>query len=550
MKKGTIFALGFLMALSLASPVLAAARGGILPNGDRYAVDMVIVALGYDAPRLATGNTVSGVVVTGNDAIDHLCRQVGVTSVEPFYPGRLTKPALVREASRMYIFTLAEAVDAAAVLGAFRELPEIEIAELSIIPELCYDPNDAFYISQWHLRQVSANLGWDTVRGDTTRHSVIGIVDTGIQYAHPDLAPNVWINAAEDANNNGVFDSGDNDHNDADGNGYVDDVVGWDFGDNDNTPIDNSLPHGTPVAGAASEATDNGIQGAAIGFSARLMSIKVFDGGLPVNAFQGVLYAAESGARIIICAWSYGAYSQFEQNLLTAAWSEGALIVAPAAAQGNDIENYPAAYEHVMAVAALDRDDHKTSFSSYGVWIDISAPGIDIMVPVGPADFQLYSGTSFSAAQVAGLAGLIRAWRPGLTPDETEFLIESTSDPIDSLNPGYAGRLGAGRINCANWTMTPVFDDSELPSGFVLSQNYPNPFNARTVIRFVLPTESDVTLDIYNILGERVATLSDGCLAGGPHEIIWDASGAASGAYFYRLSAGGQSDVKRCLLVK
>jgi subtilisin family serine protease len=312
-------------------------------------------------------------------------------------------------------------------------------------------PNDPRVSDQWYIEYTDAYNGWDIVRGDTTRHSLIGIIDSGVHWDHPDLAPNINVNPAEDANHNGVFDSGDNNGVDNDGNGFVDDVVGWDLGDSDNNPVDDAAPHGTAVAGCASEVTDNGLRGAAIGFAARILCVKVFQGGMPTAGYQGMVYAADNGANVINCSWAIPSYSQAEQEIINAVWQSGALIVASAGAFSDSTRVYPAAYEHVMAVTSTDQTDHKASFASYGSWVDICAPGIDIWTTYGSSDFVNYSGTSFSTAMVSGLAALVRAWYPDLSNDETEDLIKISADTIYHLNPGYRGLLGSGRINCANW---------------------------------------------------------------------------------------------------
>jgi len=523
---------------------------GTLPNGDNYIANRIIVAIEYGGPNLTADRTIDGIAYSGVGSIENLCKEIGVTHIEPFYRGRLTKPALVREVSRLYVFTLVDGIDATEVISRLENESSIDYASLYMLPTLHYVPNDPRAVDQWFLPHTQAYEGWDIVRGDTTRHSIIAIVDTGVNWDHPDLAPNIWINAAEDANQNGVFDSADNDGVDADSNGFVDDVVGWDFGDDDNQPRDSEVPHGTPVAGTASEATDNGLLGAAIGFSARIMCIKGFSGGLPMNAYQGMIYAAETGAEVVNCSWGTMTFNQAEQDMINAAWEAGALIIGSAGALSDTTRNYPAAYQHVMAVAATDRNDHKASFSGYGTWVDICAPGVDIWTIYGVSDFIEYSGTSFSTAMVSGLAALIRAWHPNLNNDEVEQLIEASADTIYHLNPNLRGLLGAGRINCYNWISTGIDDNVEIPGRLALMQNYPNPFNATTVIRYELPAKGEVTLDIFNILGERVARIPIGTQSAGNYDLSWNAGPLPSGMYFSRLQVGNDVCSMKMILLK
>ena len=420
---------------------------GELSSGAKYIANKIIIVNETGAPSYLVGQAKSGVAITGVPSVDELCREVGVTKVEPFYPGNLRNPILKKEISKFYVFTLAPGVSAPTAMPIFKSDPVIKIAELYSVPELCYTPNDPRYSDQWYLPFTHADSAWNTVRGDTTRHSIIGIIDSGVHWDHPDLAANIWINAGEDINHNGVFDSGDNNGIDDDGNGFIDDVVGWDFGDSDNNPVDDVAPHGTAVAGCASEVTDNGLRGAAIGFSSRIMCVKVFQGGTLFNAYQGLLYAADNGAKIINCSWAVTTHSQAEQDIINTIWQAGALLIASAGGLGDNTMVYPAAYDHVMAVAATDQTDHRASFSGYGSWVDICAPGVNIWTTSGSSDFVEYSGTSFSAPMVAGLAALINAWMPTLTNYQIEQLIEDFADTVPNNN----GNLGAGRINCVAW---------------------------------------------------------------------------------------------------
>jgi len=548
--KGSIRSIGRAALVVIAIFQQAAASDfviGLLPNGAKYYPNKIIVMNESDAPLYQTGVSSAGVAYAGVLSVDELCRQCGVVRIGPFYPGILRNPELARLASRLYIFTLREGTDSFGLLDRFAADPNIEVAEIYSIPELCYVPNDPDIIDQWHLERVMAYQAWDIVRGDTTRHSVIGIIDTGVHWDHPDLTANIWINAAEDVNHNGVFDQGDNDGMDADSNGFIDDVVGWDFGTNDNNPVDDALPHGTSVAGCASEVTDNGYRGAAIGFSARIMCVNAFQGGMPTAGYQGMLYAADNGADIVNCSWAVrGQYSQAEQDIIDALYDMDVMVVASAGAYSDTVRVYPAAYDHVMAVASTDLNDHRATFSGYGSWVDICAPGVDLLTTYGQNQMSVYTGTSFSTAQVSGLAALIRAWYPQMPGDFVETLIEVTADTI----PGDNGLLGGGRINCYNALLLISASDPITPEAFFLAQNYPNPFNASTTIRYTLPAAAVVRIEIYDIMGRRIETLIDSPQDAGPHAVLWTPENAPSGVYFYKISAGEYSNRRPMVLLK
>ncbi len=458
---------------------------------------------------------------------------------------------MIREVSRIYLFTFADGINPLSIIKTFNDDPNIEMAEPYTISELLYEPNDPFLDQQWHLTRTHALEAWDTVRGDTTRYSVIAIVDNGVNWNHIDLSDNIWVNEQEDLNSNGTIDDEDLNGVDDDGNGFIDDVVGWDFGQDDNYPMPDTSLHGTGVAGTASEVTDNGILGAGMGFSARIMCVKGRLWSREIEYYyQGMIYAADNGAQIINCSWATDIYAQYQQNIINAIWEEDVLIVAGAGNSGHDQEKYPAAYEHVMAAAGTDQDDVKANFSSYGTWVDICAPAVDIWITWGDDDYELGSGTSYASPLTAGLAALLRTHFPDFSNDEIEQLIEVSADPIDHLNPGYEGLLGAGRINAMTSVMTAIEEGGEKPSEFSLSQNYPNPFNAVTTLSYMLPQSGSITISIYNLLGQRVAILHEGILQAGRYTTTWDATGFPTGVYFARLEAGEHSESIKMVLLK
>jgi serine protease len=538
-----------LFAGSVASAGFEPDRFGHLPDGTKYMDNKIIVACDYSAPELRTGHSSSGYASTGIESIDRICCNLAVTRVDPFYRGHLRKPALAGTVSRLYIFTVADGTDIMDVIPVLTGDPQIRLAEPYTVPELHYEPNDPYLDQQWYFAHTHTLEAWDTVRGDTTRHSVIAVVDTGIDQEHEDLGPNLWVNAVEDLNGDGYLDEGDINNIDDDDNGFVDDVIGWDFGEDDNDPAEEVMIHGSAVAGCASEATDNGILGAGMGFSARLMALKANGGDGSWNGYQCLIYAADNGADIINCSWGLLNQSQSEQDIINAVWEEGVLIIASAGGNSNDTPIYPAAYDHVMAVTATDQTDHKAYFAGFGSWVDISAPGVEVYAIYGD-DYSIVSGTSFSAAMVSGLAGLVATWYPDLVNDEIQEIIESSADPIDHLNPGFEGMLGAGRINSLACVRTAVEYEDTSPTLFGFDPNYPNPFNSSTVLSFHLGEALPVEISIYSIMGQRVATLHQGMLEAGEHRIPWDADDLPSGVYFARIEANEQSRCLKMLLVR
>ena len=499
-----------------------------MPDGTRYIANRVIIMLndGYENYNLR------------DEVIYNLESIPGVVKVEPLYNGSIRKPALRAAVSKIYEVTLDESHDALFMIGSCRTVNGVKSAEIQSIPNFYYTPNDPNIGQYWHLEQTQVFQAWDHVRGDTTKYSIIGVIDTGINTSHGDIAPNMWVNELEDINHDGVFDSSDIDGIDNDGNGYRDDGMGWNFA-NDNNDIIDRFVHGTGVASCVSEATDNGYLGAGAGFSARLMALKgINDAGYLIEAAQCMIYAVDNGAQIITCGWGTPVYHEYEQHLINIFWDLGVIVIAAAGIYDPIV--YPAGYEHVVAVTATDQNDRLAVFAPAGDYIDICAPGVNIPVIWGD-EYSFLSGTSFSTGIVSGITALVRAWYPSYTNEEVWQIIADAADPIDSLNPGHEGQLGAGRINAANCFMTGINDEPQLPSQTRLLGCYPNPFNLTANLKYELNKAAEVSIDIYDILGRRVARLEPGLQQAGQHSFAWNACHLPSGVYFARLNpiAGG-----------
>lgn len=318
----------------------------------------------------------------------------------------------------------------------------VDYAERIPYIEKTLTPNDPNYNSstQWGLFQINAAQAWDFSTGSS--NVTVAIVDDAVETTHSDLAGVLWTNPNE-VPNNGVDD---------DNNGYVDDINGYDVANSDNNPDpDNpisSYDHGTHVAGIAGAETDNNTGVASIGHNISLIAVKSTNSSTAVtHGYEGILYAVAAGADVINMSWGGSGSSTTAQNIINYASGEGIVLVAAA---GNDNVSsvfYPAGYNNVISVASTTYGDSKSSFSNYGNWIDISAPGSAIYSTIPGDSYGTKQGTSMASPQVAGLAGLMLSLNPSLSPADIESCILSTADDIDGVNPSYAGELGAGRIN-------------------------------------------------------------------------------------------------------
>lgn len=348
-------------------------------------------------------------------------------------------------------------------------------------------PNDPEYGQQYHLELIRAPEAWDVTTG--SRNVTIAVVDTGVDLDHPDLVGRIFRNTGE-IPGNGIDD---------DGNGFIDDVNGWDFqnGTNDPNPepdgVDNDgngtpddqVSHGTLVAGLAAATGNDGWGTAGIDWNVKILPIQVFpdDGGASVSqVIDGIDYAVLMGADIINLSVGGGYYESFTPAIERAN-NAGILVVAAAGNSGQQFTDFSTSWESpvcndgenlgvdnwVLGVGSTDRNDLRASFSNYDGsstrnFVECMAPGEGIYgigfyqpgFPAFSSYFTTNSGTSFSAPQASGLAALLLAQNPARTPAQLIAAIRNGCDSIDSLNPGFAGKLGAGRINCARSLGVPL----------------------------------------------------------------------------------------------
>ena len=316
------------------------------------------------------------------------------------------------------------------VLAVYRRRPDVEYAERNPVIAICATPDDRLYAEQWSVAKVQTPEAWDTCRGD--RAVVVAVIDTGVDYNHRDLQSNMWVNEAELNGLAGVDD---------DGNGYLDDIRGYNFAYNDNDPADDH-GHGTHCAGTIAAAGNNGLDIAGICWTARVMPLKILgaDGdGTAADAVPAFYYAVANGAEVISGSWGGEDSSDALKEAIAYAHQEGVIVVAAAGNAGSNTPFYPAAYPEVISVAATESNDRRWYLSNYGDWVDIAAPGRDILsiraagTSAGIARDAFtckMSGTSMAAPHVSGACALLLTANPLLTCDELHEGILKTGDPI------------------------------------------------------------------------------------------------------------------------
>lgn len=417
-------------------------------------------------------NLKNGIVETPFEQLNQVFRQFKVNKINQLYKVKDTQwnrngiyPM------NIYRIEFQNIKDIQVLYNELYKLPIFNFVEFDPILKLSYIPNDPLLVSQWAIEKVDAFRAWNYETG--IANTVIGIVDSGVKWNHPDLKDNIWINEPEMVGVTINWETGQiigGDGIDNDGNGYIDDVFGWDFyatGDNeDNNPYQafNGNDHGTHVAGCAAAAGDNAIGVVGPAYQAKIMVSKHqpsnYGTNYIYNGYDGVFYCADSGADIINCSWGGGGGAEIANTAASYAKDHGALMIC--AASNDNTDNtywhyYPSDATDAVSVAATDINDVKASFSNYGTPIDVSAPGVSILSTVYTMDgydsYTGYQGTSMASPVAAGVAALIKSMHPELTPMQLKDRLQAGCDSIDVQNPSLIGKLGAGRVNAYNSLM-------------------------------------------------------------------------------------------------
>lgn len=305
---------------------------------------------------------------------------------------------------------------AANLLDALQNHPDVEYAEPDFIASAIGTANDPLFTqgSEWHLSKIQAPSAWDISTGSTG--VVVAVVDTGVRASHPDLAGKVLAG-------------------------------GYDFVANDADPTDEN-GHGTAVAGTVAPASNNSLGVAGVAWANPILPIRVLDAsgsGTYSAISNGITYAADHGARIINLSLGGTSSSRTLQSAVNYAWNKQCVIIAAAGNNGNDIAVYPAACTNVVAVSATDSSDVRPTWSNYGSYVDVSAPGVSIATLYGADQYASWSGTSFSSPVTSGVVALMASANPLLTNAQIVDLLLKNSDDIGA--PGYDVYYGYGRVN-------------------------------------------------------------------------------------------------------
>jgi len=417
------------------------------------------------------------------------------------------------------------------IIKKYKQDFEVEDAVPNYIRRICtMTPNDPNYNQQWGLPKISADFAWNAVTGDTS--VIIAVIDTGIDSGHPDLMGNLMAGASFNTQT-GVQIAGDTIANDDHG-------------------------HGTHVAGIIGAFTNNGIGVSGVIWRCRLMPVKVMDYngvGTDDSIDSGIRFAANNSAEVINLSLGGDGGAGILQASVDYARARNCVVVAAMGNEGLEERFYPAACDGVIAVGATDSNDNKATFSNFGDWMTVCAPGVSILSTYLNNGYSYMSGTSMATPFVSGVAALIFARYPGISLSSVELRLKRGVDDIGST--GKDSFFGYGRINAVKAT-----GDFLTEVDAIKIYTYPNPIrfsqNAKIVIKNV-PLVNGLKAKIFNIAGELVKEFREDEVQFHTDpdyaSFEWNAKNnfdesVAAGVYVFLISDGTRSAVEKIMIIR
>jgi len=456
---------------------------------------------------------------------------------------------------RIFILTLFGPGKVEVLINKLSKHSAVEYAELDYLGtgggriSSAIVPNDPSFNNQWGLRNTGQTIGgiagtpggdinainaWDITTGVSNIR--IAVLDSGVPLGHPEFAGRL--------------------------------IQGYDFANNDDNPTDDH-GHGTNVTSIIGAKGNNNSLMAGVNWNSMIIPIKILDqnnSGQYSWWVSGITFAVNNGAKVLNMSVGGGSYSQSLADAVTFAASNNRIVIVCMMNNNNNQVYYPAGFSNVIAIGATNNRNRRAvpfcwgGGSSFGPHIDFCAPGEMILglIHNNMNSTNYWCGTSQATPNTAGVVSLMVSIDSSLTYNEIyDALKTSARDQVGPANedtPGFDNYFGWGLINARGALdlvigITPI--STEVPDGYKLQQNYPNPFNPVTKIRFGIPAGSKAALlEIYDVIGRKVATLVNEQLTAGTYEVNFDASAYSSGVYYYKLVSGDFSEVKKMVLVK
>ncbi|KYG66739.1 subtilase [Bdellovibrio bacteriovorus] len=426
------------------------------------------------------------------------------------------------------------------VVKSLSEHPDVDIIEPNFIYRISKTPNDPMLGQLWGMKNIgqpdsqkkdgiagmdiNAEKAWDIQTG--SRDVIVAVIDTGVDFNHPDLKDNMWTNEAELKGQAGVDD---------DGNGIVDDIYGASFV-NANAPTGNPLDdhgHGTHCSGTIGAKGDDGKGIVGVAWNVRIMGVKFLSAsgsGSLDGALKAIDYATSKGAKVLSNSWGGGGYSETLKQAIERSNAAGAIFVAAAGNESNNNDSsptYPATYDvpNVLSVAAVDNRGQIASFSNYGkTKVHVGAPGVNVYSSVKGGTYDSWSGTSMAAPHVSGMAALLASNEPTLTGVQMKDRILATSRPIAGLRGKAKGGMADAWAMLTNTTPPPDANDPINWQTVAVSVSSPHPYKEKSSMEFEVrvPGAKQVALyfekfdtereydkvELFDANGKKVATMS------------------------------------------
>ncbi|GIL17210.1 MAG: hypothetical protein BroJett040_09610 [Oligoflexia bacterium] len=390
----------------------------------------------------------------------------------------------------------------------------VDIAEPNFIYRINKTPNDPELGKLWGLKNfgqadssnskgvvgidVDAERAWDIETGSES--VIVAVIDTGVNYNHPDLKENIWTNEAEANGKPGVDD---------DGNGFVDDVHGMNFVDA-NKPTPEPLDdhgHGSHCSGTIAARGDDGRGIVGVAWKAKIMGVKFLSAegsGSLEGAIRAIDYATKMGAKIMSNSWGGGGFSQTLKDAIQRSHEAGALFVAAAGNESNNNDTnptYPCSYDvpNVLSVAAINNKGGIASFSNYGKkMVHLAAPGVNIYSSVTGNGYDSWSGTSMATPHVSGVAALLAAHEPNLTGVEMKQRLMSTVKPVSAIkNKVKTGGMVNAFFALTNQQAPPDMDDPAMWASKSVSVSSTHPYAKKSNETFELSVDGAKEIAVY-----------------------------------------------------
>lgn len=411
-------------------------------SNDKIQPGVVVLKMKPEFRSMCSSNSIN------EPKVKSIIQQYSAASVEKKFP-RSVAPANLKnkhgentvDLSLIYQIKLTAATDLQKLIQKLISTGSVAYAEPLYIQKMDFTPNDPDVGLQYQFAKISAYTAWDVWKGDT--NTVIGIVDSGTDWDHPDIQANLKLNYAD------PIDGIDNDND-----GFIDNFHGWDVSENDNDPMNVNSTHGAHVTGCAAAVTDNGVGVSGPAFNCRILPIKASLNSSTTNidnGYDGIVYAADHGANVVNCSWGRsGGASQFEQDIVNYAVLDNDVVLVAAAGNGGvEEDHFPSSYDNCISVASTNSNDGRSSFSSYSFNVDVCAPGSNILSTDYNNTYSTQSGTSMASPIAAGCAAMIKSKFPSMNALQVAEQLRVTSDNIYSIgsNVAFAGKLGKGRVN-------------------------------------------------------------------------------------------------------